>query len=199
MRRRSSPQFAGGAPGPEQHQVVIPKHNQDPVWSLKPWPIELELAGDIWDFPAAPATAWLVILMDEQPDLDRILVDLCPRGLELLFNQAVEPDALYRGILGLIEVVSARKWWITLRLISVVRQNWHVLGPEMIMAGIDPSVLSLAAWLDTMMVLTLRSMEPKETGLFVSRLEMPPPSEVKTEMERLEEFEMSREQFLSMR
>jgi hypothetical protein len=161
--------------------------------------VELDLAGEVWEFPAVPAVSWLAILMEEQPDLDRLLVDLCPRGLELLFNDTIEPDVLYRGLLDIIETVSARRWWIAMRLISVVRQNWNVLGPEMITSGIDPQVLSLAAWLDTMMVVLIRAMEPKDVGLFVSRLELPPPSEVAAEMERVDEFEMSVEQFLSMR
>ncbi len=41
-------------------------------------------------------------------------------------------------------------------------------------------------------------MDPKETTLFVSRLEMPPPSEMEAEQERVEDMEMSVEQFLSM-
>lgn len=196
--RRSNPSLAGAGPGAEP-PVIIPQHNRDPIWSLKPWPVELYLAGQIWDFPALPAVDWLAILMEEQPDLDRILVDLCPRGLELLFLDTLEPDVMYRGLLDLIETVSARRWWIALRLIGVVRQNWHVLGPEMITSGVDPEVLSLAAWLDCMTVLVIRAMEPKEVSLFVSRLELPPPSEVAAEMERVDEFEMSREQFLSMR
>lgn len=196
--RRRSPQFDGGAPGPDP-QVVIPSHNQDPVWSLKPWPVELELAGQIYEFPAAPAVDWLAVLMEEEPDLDRILIDLCPQGLELVLDQAIDTESLYGSLLDLIATVSARKWWITLRVIHVVRQNWHVLGPEMTMVGIDPQVLSLAAWLDAMMVVLIRAMDPKEVGLFVSRLELPPPSEVAAEQERVEEFTMTREQFLSMR
>ena len=198
MPRRSSPQFGGGAPGPEP-QVILPSHNLDPVWSLKPWPVELELDGDVWEFPAAPAVSWLAVLMQQQPDLDGILVDLCPRGLELLFRDTIEPDVLYRRLLDVVEVVSARRWWITMRLISVVRNNWHVLGHEMITCGIDPAVLSLAAWLDAMTVVLIRAMEPKEVSLFVSRLELPPPSEVEAEMDRVDEMEMSVEQFLSMR
>lgn len=196
---RRSPQFAGGGQlGPEP-QVTIPQHNLDPVWSLKPWPVELELDGEIWEFPAVPAVDWLAILMDKELDLDRVLLDLCPRGMELLFRDTIEPEVLYRAILDLIETASARRWWIAMRLIGVVKANWHVLGPEMVTTGIDPTVLSLAAWLDCMMVALINAMERKEVGLFVSRLEMPPPSEVAAEMERVDEFEMSVEQFLSMR
>jgi hypothetical protein len=137
--------------------------------------------------------------MDEQPDLDRVLIELCPTGMELLFNQEIEPEVLCSAILELIATVAARKWWIALRMIGIVRQNWNVLGPEMIMSGIDPQVLSLAAWLDAMLVILIRAMDPKEVSLFVSRLELPPPSEMAAEMERVDEMEMSVEQFLSMR
>jgi hypothetical protein len=196
---RRSPQYGGGGSPGASPPVNIPSHNLDPVWSLKPWPAELHLDGETWEFPAAAAVEWLSVLMQEEPDLDQVLMDMCPRGLELLFRDTVEPEVLYRGVLELIEVVAARRWWITLRLISVVRANWHVLGPEMITSGVDPQVLSLAAWLDAMTVLVIQAMDPKEVGLFVSRLELPPPSEVAAEMDRVEEFTMSREQFLSMR
>lgn len=195
---RRSPQFDGGGPGASP-PVIVPSHNLDPVWSLRPWPVELELAGRVWEFPATPAVSWLSILMEEPLDLDRILIELCPRGIELLFNMELDPDVLYQALLDLIATVSARKWWICLRLIHVVRQNWHVMGPEMIMAGVDPQVLSLAAWIDTMTVLLIRAMDPKDVTMFVTKLEMPPPSEVAAEMQEVDEFEMSREQFLSMR
>jgi hypothetical protein len=59
--------------------------------------------------------------------------------------------------------------------------------------------LSLAAWLDVMLVILIRCMDPKEVSMFVSRLELPPPSEMAAEQDRVEEMEMSVEQFLSMR
>jgi hypothetical protein len=196
MRRSQS--FDGDGLGANS-QVVIPPHNLDPIWSLKPWPAELEYKGRVYDFPAAPATAWLVILMDQELDLDRILIELSPQGLELMLNQDLDLDVLYEAILQLISTVAARKWWIALRMIGVIRSNWHTLGPEMILAGVDPQVLSLAAWLDVMLVILIRCMDPKEVSMFVSRLELPPPSEMAAEQDRVEEMEMSVEQFLSMR
>jgi hypothetical protein len=195
---RRSPQSGGAAPGPSS-QVVVPNYNVDPVWSLQPWPVELELAGQTWEFPAVAAVSWLAILMEEQLDLDRLLLDLCPRGMELLFNDTIEPEVLYRGVVDVIETVGARRWWISLRLVAAIRQNWHIMGPEMIMSGVDPTVLSLAAWLDAMFLILIRAMESKDVSMFISRLELPPPSEMASEQDRVEEMEMSVEQFLSMR
>lgn len=194
---RRSPRFDGAGLGADS-PVIIPRHTQDPVWSLKPWPVELELAGRVWEFPAVPAVDWLAILMDPEPDLDRLLLDLCPEGMALLFDETIEPDDLYGSLLLLIEQVTSRRWWIALRLIGVVRTNWNTLGMELMESGIDATKLSISAWLDAALVITLRCMDPKETTLFVSRLEIPPPSEVKAEQQRVEDMEMSVEQFLSM-
>ncbi len=194
---RRSPRFDGAGLGADT-PVLIPRHTQDPVWSLRPWPVELELAGRVWVFRAVPAVDWLAVLMDPQPDLERLLIELCPEGMDLLFNPTVEPDDLYRSLLDVIETVASRRWWIALRLIGVVRINWNTLGVELMEAGIDADRLSLSAWLDASLAITLRCMDPKETTLFVSRLEMPPPSEMEAEQERVEDMEMSVEQFLSM-
>ena len=195
---RRSPRYDGAGLGAASPPVQIPRHTQDPIWSLRPWPVELELAGRVWEFPAVPAADWLSVLMAESPDLEQLLLDLCPDGMELLFDASVEPDVLYDGLLALVEQVASRRWWIALRLIGVVRTNWNTLGVELMEAGIDAEKLSLSAWLDAALVITLRVMDPKETTLFITRLEMPPPEEMAAEQERVEEMEMSVEQFLSM-
>lgn len=164
------------------------------MWSLKPWPVELELAGKTYTFPALPASDWLATLMVADLDPDQVILDLCPGGHALLLDDSVDPDDLYASLLDVIEQVSGRRWWIALRLIGVIRTNWNVLGAEMFYRHIDPTVLSLSAWLDVMLVITIKAMDPKDVALFTSRLEVPPPGE---EIE-LESMEMSAEQFLSM-
>lgn len=191
--RRSPPSGVDGSSGASP-QVVIPSHTKDPTWSLQPTPIVLVLGGREYEIPALPAVDWLMILMADQLDLDRILLELCPRGVELFTDETVEPDALYAVLLDVIEQVSGRRWWIALRLIMTVRNNWNALGAEMFFKNIDPSRLSLSGWLDSMLVLTIRALEPKDVAMFVSRLELPPPGEEAD----TEDMEMSADQFLSM-
>lgn len=191
--RRSPPSAGPGSSGASP-QVIIPHHTLDPVWSLRPWPVELDLAGRTYTFPAVPAVEWLSVLMAENLDQDQILLELCPQGYELLLDEELDPEELTRALLDVIEQVSGRKWWIALRLIWVVRANWNVLGAEMFYRHIDPTALSLSAWLDVMLVLTIKAMEPKDVSMFTSKLELPPPGETIAE----EEMVMSADQFLSM-
>jgi len=154
----------------------------------------VELAGRTYTFPALPAVDWLSVLMAEDLDLERMVLELCPGGHVLLFEESLELDGLYEVLLDVIEQVSGRKWWIALRFIGVIRANWNVLGAEMFYRGIDPTRLSLSGWLDAMLVLTLKAMDPKDVTMFVSRLEVSPPGEEIAP----EEMEMSADQFLSM-
>ena len=187
---------SSGGPGQSgaSPQVVIPHHTTDPVMSLRPWAVELEIAGVVYSFPAVPAADWLTVLMAENLDPDQILLDLCPTGYALLFDENVDQEELYLAVLDVVEQVSGRKWWIALRLIGVVRSNWNVLGAEMFYRHIDPTVLSLSAWLDVMLVLTIRAMDPKDVAMFTSRLEIPPAG-IESDPA---DMEMSADQFLSM-
>jgi hypothetical protein len=115
-----------------------------------------------------------------------------PEAEELLYNGTLDLEELYQTCLDLITLVSARPWWVTLRLIGVAEDSWDVLGAEMIFRHIDATQLSLSAWLDVLLLVTLRSMEPKDTTMFLMRLELPP------ETEKPEEMEMSSGAFLAM-
>lgn len=174
-------------------QVVVPKLNKDPIQSLRPWPVEVTFAGQDFEIPAVAATGWLVYLMQPEPDLDGLIADLLPGIEDLAFDLELPINDLYLFCLEIIACVSARHWWVALRLISVARTSWHILGPEL-MFRMDPNKVSLAAWLDAVLVLTLKNMDPKETTMFTMRLEAIPAGFVAEEVEP----EMSQDAFLSM-
>lgn len=182
------------SPSYDDTKVVVPQLNKDPVWSLKPWPVTLLLAGVEYEIPALTAVDWLAYLMQPEPDIEGIILDLIPDSDELLYEGKIELQQLYDVILDLIATVCARQWWVALRLINIARQSWPVLGPQMI-EKVDPERISIAAWLDVLLVTVLNSMEPKETTMFSIRLEQPPPSVAAPEPE---EMEMERGAFLSM-
>lgn len=194
VARRSS--GSRGLPGQDSvPQVVVPKLNRDPIWSLQPWPATVLLGGQEYTVPAMPAVGWLAYLMQLQPDIDGLILDFFPDSEELLFAELIDVEELYDTMLDLIATVCARPWWVALRQISVARDSWHVLGPPML-ESVDSAQVSIAAWLDVLLIKTLAAMEPKETTLFISRLEMPPPSE--RSAEPMEDMEMDRGAFLSM-
>jgi hypothetical protein len=155
----------------------------------------VSLGGQEYEIPAMPAVDWLAYLMQPRPDLDGMLLDFFPDLDELLMVGLVGLDEVYETLLELISTVTARPWWVTLRLVSVVQGSWQVLGPIMLKAA-DVSQLSIAGWLDVLTVEILNAMDPKDTTMFTSKLESPPPSE--RPEEPMEEMEMDRSAFLSM-
>lgn len=179
-----------------QSQVVVPQVNLDPIWSLQPWPVTVTIGGQDIEIPALPAVEWLAYLMRPEPDVDGLILDLLPEVDELLFQERTNVEDVYEMILELIATVCARTWWVALRQISIARESWHILGPQMLEV-VDASQVSIAAWLDVLLLKTLSSMDPKDTTMFSSRLEAPPPSVTATK-EPMEEMEMDRGAFLSM-
>lgn len=157
----------------------------------------LELAGETYEIPAMPATDWLLYLMQEQPDIEGLVNEWIPDLGELLLDEVVTLGEVDDLILETLSTVSARPWYVALRLISVARVSWDVLGPEMI-RRVDPERHSLAAWLDVLLIQILNSMEPKDTTMFTMRLEAKPNAPGSTGVVPLEEMEMDRGAFLAM-
>jgi hypothetical protein len=181
-------------------KVIVPQLVTDPVWSLRPWPVIVEIGPLELVVPALPAADWLAVLMVENIDPD----DLFPGLLDPADAEQVE-EALYAGelslddfdqaFLNLVTTVSGRPWWVALRLISVARQSWAGFGGEMLLRGVDANRLSLSAWLDVLLLTILRNSEPEAVTMFTLQLEMPPPDEVK----KVEsELEMSSSAFMAM-
>ena len=191
------PRSAPSAPSPDTGKVHVPSLNLDPVQSLQPWPVVILCLDRELEIPALPATDWLAVLMANPPQLD----DIFPG---LLGEDQVEwvEDQLEYGLLGaedfrdtvlsIIETASARRWWVALRLIDLTRTSWDVMGPEMMLRGVDTNRMSLAAWLDVALITALKNMDPKDTQMFTMRLEAPP------ENEEPEEMEMSQSSFLAL-
>lgn len=179
--------------------MAVPALVKDPIWSLQPWPTEITFAGTRFELPPLPAVDWLQVLMAEEMDL----ADIFPGWLseseqdlinDALFDGAVDMDQLYETCLEALTIVSGRPWWVTLRLVSTARASWQVLGAEMLLKGVDAGALSLSGWLDVLLLLVMRNIDPKEAMMFTLKLEQPPPGvEVAAP-----EPEMSASAFLSM-
>lgn len=191
--RRSAPSVA------EAPRVQIPKLITDPIWSLRPWPVRVNIGRLELEIPALPAADWLAVLMANEVDPD----DIFPGLLDPSDVETFE-DALYAGEFDLneynrtffeiIETVTARPWWVALRLISVIKDEWAVIGADML-AKVDASALSLSGWLDVALVAILAHIEPESATMFTLQLEMPPPEEV---AKVAEELEMSPSEFMAL-
>jgi hypothetical protein len=155
------------------------------------------LGAQEFEVPAMPAADWLAYLMQSLPDVDGLILDFFNESEELLYAGKIEIEELYEAVLDLISTVCARPWWVALRQINVARNAWHVLGPKML-ERVDFERVSIAAFLDVLLIVTLESMDPKDTAMFVLKLEMVPPELVKEQSAPIDSMEMSRGAFLSM-
>jgi hypothetical protein len=103
-------------------------------------------------------------------------------------------EDFYESYFDVISAVSARHWWVTLRLIGVAKDRWDVLGADLILRGADPSRLSLSAWLDVLMIVILQNIKSERANSFLMQLEAPPPGEELPP----EDMEMTADAFLAM-
>lgn len=182
---------------PDASRVSVPKLNKDPIQSLCPYPVEVTVAGLDFEIPALPAADWLSVLMAEDMDLSDVfpgLVQDADELEELILQGKVNIEEIEETVLGVIETVSARSWWVTLRLVGQARESWDVIGAELGLRGVDASKVSLSAWLDMLLILTIRAMEPKDVQMFCLKLEAPPQG---TEVAEAD-MEMTVDQFMTM-
>ena len=177
--------------------VATPSLNLDPVWSLKPWPVMVLLGGREFEIPAMAAADWLSYLMQPVPDVDGLILDFLGASDDLLYAGRITVEELYEAILDLISTVCARPWWVALRQVNVARSGWHVLGPKML-ERVDFEHVSIAAFLDVLLVVTLESMDPKTTAMFVLKLEAVPAELAADQPAPIDSMEMDRGAFLSM-
>lgn len=193
VRRPSVP----SQPTQASPQVVVPRLNQDPIQSLRPWPVVVNCLNRDLVIPAMPAADWLSVLLAEDLQLDDVFPGLLDDEDIDWVEEELLQDHLGAGefqdiVLDVIETVSARKWWVTLRLMDVARRSWDVLSPE-IMRSVDADRASLSAWMDVLLIAILRNMDPKDVTMFTLRLEQPPGRD-----EKPEEMEMDRSAFLAL-
>lgn len=193
--RQPSPSSGGDglASSSSSKGIAVPAHTLDPTESLCPWPVVFTVQGQEYEIPALPAAQWLRVLMPEDAMLEDVFVELVPQGVQLLLN---DDDTWDMADLAqdIIELASGRRWFIAMRVITVMRANWNVVGATMLMKGVDAARLSLSGWLDVALLMLLQHMEQKDTAMFVAQLEIPPEGEETPE----EEMVMTAEAFMAM-
>lgn len=166
---------------------------------MRPWPVVVTCCGRDVVIPALAAVDWLTILMGEEPQLDDIFPGLLSdEDADWVEDQIVAGrlglEEFQDLILSIVETVSARRWWVAMRLIELARRSWDAIGSEMILRGVDAATLSLSAWLDVLLITVLKNSDPKEVTMLTLQLEAPPPEQ---ESEP-EDPEMSRSAFMAL-
>lgn len=178
-------------------QVSLPKLVTDPLWSLKAWPVLVELGEWELEIPAMCAADWLGVLMVDDLDPDDVFPGLLDEDSSRFIEDQLHAGVLdfpdvQRAALDVISIVAGRPWWVAMRLIEVAKQSWDALGGDM--AKIDAASRPLGAWLDALFILIVRNIDDQKRTMFLMKLEMAPPGWGP----KPEELEMSTDAFLDM-
>lgn len=174
-------------PGRQAPQTItLSPANPDPVASMRIWGADVQLGGQTFHVPAADAATWLQVLLAKDVVYEDLFPAMAGDEAILAVNQMllvghVGVEDLERAILDLVEEVSGRRWWITLRMCFSLRQSWESVGGELARHGVTPFGVPLSYWLDaaysTAVDIILRGPKPKQAQEWTRALTTAPPSE----------------------
>lgn len=150
----------------------------DALAALRVWAIDVELAGETFVVPPRPASDWFVAILDEDTPLPLIpgLMegDAEERITDLLLDGAINAEDIVRRSRELLTEAAGRPWWEADRLIRSAGASWHIIGGELTRLGVDLDRVSLAAALNAIYVICVRTMDEKERNRFDIDLRVPP-------------------------
>jgi len=150
----------------------------DALAALKIWALDVDLGGETFEVPALPAADWFVAILSEDTPLP-LIPGLMSRGAEeritdmLLTGELDVQDVVTRSR-ELLAAAAGRSWWEADRLIRSSAASWHIIGGELTRLGVDLSRVSLAAALNAIYVVCVRTMDEKERNKFDIDLRLPP-------------------------
>lgn len=150
----------------------------DALAALRIWALDVELGGDTFTVPALPAADWFVAILDEDTPLPLIPGLLAAvdqdRVNDMLLDGEIDTDLVITRTRELLTAAAGRSWWEADRLIRSSAASWHIIGGELTRLGVDLGKVSLAAALNAIYVICVRTMDEKERNKFDIDLRLPP-------------------------
>lgn len=150
----------------------------DALAALKIWGHDVDLGGETFWVPPRPAVDWFVAIIREDvllPLIPGLMDDDAEERIEdMLWTGVIEPQDITTQCRELLTSAAGRPWWEADRLIRSSAESWQVIGGELTRLGVDLNVVSLAAALNAIYVVCVRTMDEKERTKFDIDLRMPP-------------------------
>lgn len=141
--------------------------------TLRCWSIDVDLGGRTYTIPPVAADAWLLAIAEGT------WADLVPGMLEdagevddAIVDGLLDGDELRTAAHQALEAAAGCKWWIARTLAGVAMTSW--VGGELQLKRIDPTRISLAAYLSAAYRATTVNMTKEQRGEFDMKLEQPP-------------------------
>jgi hypothetical protein len=172
----------------EPEVISLSPVNPDPVASMRIWGADVTLGDQVFRVPAMDAAGWLEYLLADKIVYEDLFPGLAGPAAVVAVNQMlldgeVSNEDLEQAILDLIEQVSGRAWWVTVKLCFSLRHNWESAGGELARNAVVPFGVPLSYWLDaayaTMIRLFMEGPKPKDASRWTHELTVPPASETR--------------------
>jgi hypothetical protein len=150
----------------------------DALAALRIWALDVELGGEVFTVPARPAADWFVAILDDDVPLPLIPglmdSDAEDRISDMLLDGEIAAEDIAVRSRELLTAAAGRPWWEADRLIRSSGESWHIIGGELTRLGVDLGTVPLAAALNAIYVVCVRTMDEKERNKFDIDLRMPP-------------------------
>lgn len=153
----------------------------DAVSSLRPFGLEVTIAGADFLVPAKNAGEWLEVLLDGEARLDVIIPGWTGRRSRTHLYRSILSGAFTRKdwdqlILEVLGIAAGRPWWQAMNLINGMKDpaNWKMIFGHLLLRGLDPEAVSLAGWLDATYALCTEHMDKNERIKFDLTIDTPP-------------------------
>lgn len=150
----------------------------DALAALRIWSHDVDLGGETFTVPPLPAVEWFIAILDEETPLPLIpgLMDseAEERITDMLWHEEITPQDITTRCRELLTAVAGRPWWEADRLIRSSAASWQIIGGELTRLGVDLTRVSLAAALNAIYVVCVRTMDEKERNKFDIDLRLPP-------------------------
>lgn len=143
--------------------------------TLEPVEIDVEVAGGTYTVPALPASDWLVVIAEGSwGDIVPGLLDPDTTGdlEDRIADLAVDHEELRIAAQAALAAAAGVKWW-TARLMAVTAVTTR-LAAHLRLHGIDPTVVSLGAYLSAAYNAATEGMDRAARAQFDMELQRPP-------------------------
>lgn len=155
----------------------------DLLAAVRPWAIEDIPFGDrVFRVPPLTADRWLELLVRDEISLWSILPglleeeDAAGHFQDVMVTGVVSRDQYEELVWDVVGVAAGREWFTAIYLLGNAIDPTHgdFVRGELVLAGVDASRISLAAFLDVIYFIFARHMKPLDKQKFDMMLAKPP-------------------------
>jgi hypothetical protein len=166
----------------------------DPLASLEIEDIYVTIGGREYRMSGRSAAVWLRTILGD--DYTLILPAWLDEDQEVLLMDRLMDDEftvqeMDEAVLDVISIAAGRPWWWAMQLIMYAASDvhhWARVNGKLVLAGVDNSRITLAAWIDAVYALFIDGMDREDYDKFKAQIDTPPTADLLNEEEEAEAF-----------